>query len=101
MIAPSRRTTTSEIAVRRIRLRVAGVAAGCDQARSSPTRRKRPAPRSSGRRLLRTFRLQQDLAEIAALARLHRAADRARCVSHFDFEPVVLRAQAVEAEVAE
>src|SRR6516225_5544755 len=34
MIAPSRRTMTSEIAVRKMRLRVAAVAAGCDQARS-------------------------------------------------------------------
>src|SRR5262245_8298245 len=34
MVAPSRRTMISEIAVRRMRLRVAAVAAGCDQARS-------------------------------------------------------------------
>src|SRR4051812_17867012 len=39
MIAPSRRTMTSEIALRRIRLRVAAVAAGCNQAhaRSAPS----------------------------------------------------------------
>src|SRR5271166_425579 len=73
-----------------------------EQARS-PARRRRPAlGRSSGRRLvLSPSRHQQNLAEIAALARLDRAARRARRMSHFDFEPVVLRAQAVEAEVAE
>ena len=48
MIAPPRRTTTSEIAVRRIRLRVAGVAAaGCDQVRSRSAPSARSCCRSS------------------------------------------------------
>ncbi len=47
MIAPSRRTMISESAARKIRLRVAAVAAGCDQARS------RSAPSGGGRRAIR------------------------------------------------
>src|SRR5271166_5868419 len=57
---------------------------------------------STGRRLvLSPSRLHQNFAEIAALARLDRAARRPCRMSHFDFESVVLRAQTVETEVAE
>src|SRR5208337_3815790 len=68
MVPPSRRTMISEITVRRMRLRVAAVAPGCDQAlsRSAPSamrRRRSGSPSGGGRRAIRGRNVALDLGE--------------------------------------